>query len=194
MLYHQMIDIGAYILFLDGLPIEPRSARIVLTGTEDKLSAIGFDIHFRLRDLLHHMGNILQRSTTISDEMVDWFLENVPIHRTVATSFNLNKQVFKQLEENYYQCQTIDQFLKTKLDMDDVVPPLLNIDLYELVGLELVPDEMDEVAVQQAQFSGSDNAVDESFLAYLGVISKLFFVQVGSAIKAALYDLFSVRR
>jgi hypothetical protein len=194
MLYHQMIDIGAYILFLDGLPIEPRVARIVLTGTEDKLNAIGFDIHFRLRDLLHHMGNILQRSTTISDEMVDWFLDSVPIHRTVATSFNLNKQVFKQLEESYYQCTSIDQFLKLKLDPDDIVPALLNLDLYEMVGLELVPDEEDGVALQQAQFSGSDNAVDESFIAYLGVISKLFFVQVGSAIKAAFYDMFSVRR
>lgn len=194
MLYHQMIDIGAYILFLDGLPIEPRSARIVLTGTEDKLTAVGFDIHFRLRDLLGHMGNILQRSHTISDEMVEWFLENLPIHRTVATSFNLDKKVFRQLEESYYECQTIDQFLKIKLDPDDTVPPLLNLDLYELVGLELVPDEEDAVAIQQAQFSGSSNAVDDSFLAYVGVISKLFFVQVGSAIKAAVYDLFSVRR
>ena len=92
MLYHQIIDIGAYILFLDEKPIDHKAARMVLTGTEDKLVSVGFNVDFRLRDLKSHVSNILKRSLSISEEMVDWFFESLPITRTVAASFNLNKE------------------------------------------------------------------------------------------------------
>lgn len=144
MLYHQVIDIGAYILFLDEKPIEPKAARIVLTGTEDKLVSVGFNVDFRLRDLKAHISNILKRSLAISEEMVEWFFENLPITRTISASFNLNKDIFKNLEDKYYECETIDQFLRVKTDSTAIVGPLLNLDYYELVGLEIVSDEEEE--------------------------------------------------
>ena len=128
MLYHQVIDIGAYILFLDEKPIEPKAAKIILTGTEDKLVSIGFNVDFRLRDLKAHISNILKRSIAISEEMVEWFFEHMPINRTIATSFNLNKDMFKGLEDKYYECETIDQFLRVKVDSNAIVSPLLNLE------------------------------------------------------------------
>lgn len=195
MLYHQVIDIGAYILFLDEKPIEPKMAKIILTGTEDKLVGISFNIQFRLRDLMVHLSNILKRSSEISEEMVDFFLENVPLNRTVATSFNLNKTIFKELEENYYKCETIDQFLKIKPDPTAIVAPLLNLDLYELVGLEIVPEDLELKDDLTPEFSGANSSREtDSLFSYLGVISRLIFIQLGTAIKATLVDLFSAKR
>jgi len=191
MLYHQSIEIGAYVLFLDGLPIEPKSARIVLTGSEDKLVSIGFDIHFRLRDLLGHIHNVLQRSSSISQEMVDWFMESLPITRTIATFFTLNKAVFRSLEDEYYNCESIDQFLKIKLDPSDILPPLLNLELYELVALEVVTD--DTPARDRKKFMGAQNVDETDTAAYVGVVSRLVATQVTSAVKAAVFDLFSMR-
>jgi hypothetical protein len=84
---------GAYDLFSDGLPIEPRSARIVLSGPRIA-TGIGF-IHSRLRDLLGHKGNI-QRRTRFPMRWSIGF-ENLPIHPTVSTA-STDKKVFKQLK------------------------------------------------------------------------------------------------
>lgn len=196
MLYHQVIDIGAYILFLDDKPIEPKIAEIVLTGTEDKLVGAGFHIQFRLRDLLQHISNILKRSPQISEEMVDWFLENLPITRTIACSFELNKEVFKEIEPAYYNCETIDQFLKVKPDNTAIISPLLNLDLYELVGMELATEDESAVGPDELAlgFSGSSNVKQESMTTVVGVGIKMAAVQVGSILKSALLDLFSERR
>lgn len=195
MLYHQLIDINAYILFLDSQPVEPKMSLLVLTGTEEKLTAIGLHVHFRLRDLLSHITVLLQNSPTMSEEMVDWFLGNMPINRTIALSFSLGKNVYKELEEVYYGCQTVDQFLKTRLDKDDIIAPLLNLDVYELVGMELVTDSMTGEEGEGPGFVGSVNAQQpDTLFAFLGVVSKMVAVQVGSVLKATLYDLFSVRR
>lgn len=195
MLYHQLIDINAYILFLDTQPVEPKLSLLVLTGTEEKLTAIGLHVHFRLRDLLSQIQVILQNAPTMSEEMVDWFLGNLPINRTIAMSFTMSKKVFKELEDSYYACQTVDQFLKTRLDRDDIIAPLLNLDMYELVGMELVTDAMSQDDVEGPGFSGSANAQQpDSLFSFLGVVSKMVAVQVGSVLRATLYDLFSVKR
>lgn len=194
MLYHQVIDIGAYILFLDEKPIEPKSAKIVLTGTEDKLVSVGFNVDFRLRDLKSHISNILKRSIAISEEMVEWFFEHLPITRTISTSFNLNKEMFKNLEDKYYSCETIDQFLRVKTDASSIVSPLLNLDFYELVGLEIVSDEEDENMFKDDYIGNSDAEHTDTMFAYFGVISRLMFVQMAAALKGALLELFSARR
>ena len=195
MLYHQIIEIGAYILFLDEKPVEPKRAEIVLTGTEDKLVGIGFQIQFRLRDLVQHISNILKRSPQISEEMVDWFLENLPITRTISASFELNKEIFREIEPAYYACETIDQFLKVKPDGNSIISPLLNLDLYELVGLDLATEDEPAVGPDELAlgFAGSSNR-DESVAKVVGVGIKLAAVQVGSMLKATLMDLFSERR
>lgn len=194
MLYHQVIDIGAYILFLDEKPIEPKAARIVLTGTEDKLVSVGFNVDFRLRDLKSHISNILKRSVAISEEMVEWFFESLPITRTIAASFNLNKDIFKNLEDKYYECETIDQFLRVKTDNNAVVGPLLNLDFYELVGLEIVSDDESEDLFSDTFMGTAGNEESDSMFSYFGVISRLIFVQLGTALRAALIELFSARR
>lgn len=194
MLYHQVIEIGAYILFLDEKPVEPKAARIVLTGTEDKLVSVGFNVDFRLRDLKAHISNILKRSVAISEEMVEWFFENLPITRTISASFNLNKDMFKTLEDRYYECETIDQFLRVKPDAQSVVGPLLNLDFYELVGLEIVSDEDDEDMFSDSYMSNSDAEKADSMFSYFGVISRLIFVQLIAALRGALVELFSARR
>lgn len=195
MLYHQLIDINAYILFLDSQPVEPKLSLLVLTGTEEKLTGIGLHVHFRLRDLLAQLQAVLQNAPTLSEEMVEWFLGNLPINRTIALSFTLSKNIFKELEDSYYDCQTVDQFLKTRLDRDDIIAPLLNLDMYELVGMELVTDAMSPEEGEVPGFSGSANAQQpDSLFAFLGVVSKMVAVQVGSVLKATLYDLFSVKR
>lgn len=194
MLYHQVIDIGAYILFLDEKPIEPKAARIILTGTEDKLVSVGFNVDFRLRDLKSHISNILKRSIAISEEMVEWFFDHLPITRTVSTSFNLNKDMFKTLEDKYYSCETIDQFLRVKTDASSIVSPLLNLDFYELVGLEIVSDNEDEDAFKDDYMNTGSNESNDTMFAYFGVISRLIFVQMAAALKGALFELFSVRK
>jgi len=194
MLYHQVIDIGAYILFLDEKPVEPKAARIVLTGTEDKLVSVGFNVDFRLRDLKAHISNILKRSIAISEEMVEWFFDNLPITRTISTSFNLNKDMFKSLEDKYYECETIDQFLRVKPEASAVVSPLLNLDFYELVGLEIVSDEEEEDLFSDTYMGGGDNEKADSMFSYFGVISRLIFVQMTAALRGALIELFSGRR
>ncbi|MFN8671369.1 MAG: hypothetical protein U0457_04695 [Candidatus Sericytochromatia bacterium] len=194
MLYHQIIDIGAYILSLDEKPIEHKAARMVLTGTEDKLVSVGFNIDFRLRDLKAHISNILKRSLSISEEMVDWFFESLPITRTVAASFNLNKDIFKTLEDKYYDCETIDQFLRVKVDNASVISPLLNLDFYELVGLEIISDEEDENRLSDSYMKANNDENNDTMFAYFGVISRLIFVQIFAAMKGALAELFSTRR
>jgi hypothetical protein len=194
MLYHQVIDIGAYILFLDEKPVEPKAARIVLTGTEDKLVSVGFNVDFRLRDLKAHISNILKRSIAISEEMVEWFFDNLPITRTISTSFNLNKDMFKTLEDKYYECETIDQFLRVKPESSAVVGPLLNLDFYELVGLEIVSDDEEEDLFSDSYMGSGDNEKADSMFSYFGVISRLIFVQMTAALRGALIELFSGRR
>jgi hypothetical protein len=194
MLYHQVIDIGAYILFLDEKPVEPKAARIVLTGTEDKLVSVGFNVDFRLRDLKAHISNILKRSIAISEEMVEWFFDNLPITRTISTSFNLNKDMFKTLEDKYYECETIDQFLRVKPESTAVVGPLLNLDFYELVGLEIVSDDEEEDLFSDSYMSAGDSEKADSMFSYFGVISRLILVQITAALRGALIELFSGRR
>lgn len=194
MLYHQVIDIGAYILFLDEKPIEPKAAKIILTGTEDKLVSIGFNVDFRLRDLKAHISNILKRSIAISEEMVEWFFEHMPINRTIATSFNLNKDIFKGLEDKYYECETIDQFLRVKVDSNAIVSPLLNLDFYELVGLEIVSDTESDDLFSDGYMSKSSGEQTDSMFSYFGVISRLMFVQIAAALRGALVELFSDKR
>ncbi|MEK7434741.1 MAG: hypothetical protein AABZ74_16525 [Cyanobacteriota bacterium] len=193
MLYHQIIDIGAYILFLDEKPIDHKAARMVLTGTEDKLVSVGFNVDFRLRDLKSHVSNILKRSLSISEEMVDWFFESLPITRTVAASFNLNKDIFKTLEDKYYDCETVDQFLRVKVD-NSTTSPLLNLDFYELVGLEIISDEEDENRLSDSYMKAGDDENKDTMFAYFGVISKLIFVQMFAAMRGALAELFSTKR
>lgn len=194
MLYHQVIDIGAYILFLDEKPIDHKEARMVLTGTEDKLVSVGFNVDFRLRDLKFHVSNILKRSLSISEEMVDWFFENLPITRTVSASFNLNKDMFKTLEDKYYDCETVDQFLRVKIDNSSVVSPLLNLDFYELVGLEIISDDEDENRLSDSYMKSSDEDNSDTMFAYFGVISRLIFVQIFAALKGSLSEIFSSKR
>ncbi|GIW21242.1 MAG: hypothetical protein KatS3mg068_0249 [Candidatus Sericytochromatia bacterium] len=194
MLYHQVIEIGSYVLFLNEKPVEPKAARLVLTGTEDKLVAVGFNVDFRLRDLKAHISNILKRSIAISEEMVEWFFETLPITRTISTSFNLNKDIFKNLEDKYYECETIDQFLRVKIDSNAVVGPLLNLDFYELVGLEIVSDEDSEDLFSNSYLAGDNIEESDSMFAYFGVISRLILVQITAALRAALIELFSARR
>jgi len=195
MLYHQVIEIGAYVLFLDEKPIEPKVARIVLTGTEDKLVGIGFNVDFRIRDLKNHISNILKRSVAISEEMVEWFFENLPITRTISASFNLNKDIFKNVEDKYYDCETIDQFLRVKTDSQAVVGPLLNLDYYELVGLEIVDDDSEEEDLfSNSYMSSGETQQRDSLGAYFGVISRLIFVQLAAVLKTTLVELFSTRR
>ncbi len=193
MLYHQIIDIGAYILFLDEKPIDHKAARMVLTGTEDKLVYVGFNVDFRLRDLKSHVSNILKRSLSISEEMVDWFFESLPITRTVAASFNLNKDIFKTLEDKYYDCETVDQFLRVKVD-NSTTSPLLNLDFYELVGLEIISDDEDENRLSDSYMKAGDDENKDTMFAYFGVISKLIFVQMFAAMRGALAELFSTKR
>lgn len=193
MLYHQIIDIGAYILFLDEKPIDHKAARMVLTGTEDKLVSVGFNVDFRLRDLKSHVSNILKRSLSISEEMVDWFFESLPITRTVAASFNLNKDIFKTLEDKYYDCETVDQFLRVKVD-NSTTSPLLNLDFYELVGLEIISDDEDENRLSDSYMKAGDDENKDTMFAYFGVISKLIFVQMFAAMRGALAELFSTKK
>lgn len=197
MLYHQMIDIGAYIMSLDDKPIDPQSAKIILTGTEDRLVGVGVNLEFRLRDLMPHLSSMLKRTTEVSEEMVEWFIQKLPLNRVVEVSMNLKKEVLSQIEESYYHCDTIDQFLKIKLNPRDMYPTLLNLDFYELSGLNVAGEQViDEEKEKESVFSSEHETPDGyiSWPAYLGLLFRLLFVQSGSALKKSFLDLFSARR
>jgi hypothetical protein len=197
MLYHQMIDIGAYIMSLDDKPIEPQSAKIVLTGTEDRLVGVGVNLEFRLRDLMPHLSSMLKRTTEVSEEMVEWFIQKLPLNRMVEVSMTLKKEVMTQIEETYYNCDTIDQFLKIKLNPRDMYPTLLNLDFYELAGLNVSGEQViDEEKEKESVFSTEHETPDGyiSWPTYLGLVFRLLFVQSGTALKKSVLDLFSARR
>lgn len=197
MLYHQMIDIGAYILSLDEKPIEPKSAKIVLTGTEDRIVNVGVSIEFRLRDLMPHLSSMLKRTSEVSEEMVEWFIQKLPLNRIVEVSMNLKKEIMQQVEDQYYNCDTIDQFLKIKLNPRDMYPTLLNLDFYELAGLN-VPGEqnLDEDIEAESVFSKEGETPDGyiSWPNYIGILTRIMFLQFGSTVKKGVLDLFSARK
>ncbi len=197
MLYHQMIDIGAYIMSLDEKPIEPKSAKIVLTGTEDRLVGVGMSLEFRLRDLMPYLSSMLKRTSEVSEEMVEWFIQKLPLNRVVDVSMNLKKEILQQIEEMYYGCDTIDQFLKIKLNPRDMYPTLLNLDFYELSGMN-VPGEqlMDEELEKDSVFAVDVEAPDGyiSWPNYIGIITRIVFLQFGSSLKKSVFDLFSARK
>ncbi|MEZ0369668.1 MAG: hypothetical protein ACAI44_11325, partial [Candidatus Sericytochromatia bacterium] len=197
MLYHQMIDIAAYIMSLDDKPIEPKTAKIVLTGTEDRLVGVGMSLEFRLRDLMPHLSSMLKRTSEVSEEMVEWFIQKLPLNRVVDVSMNLKKEVLTQIEEQYYNCDTIDQFLKIKLNPRDLYPTLLNLDFYELSGLnvpgeQLMDDELEKDSVYAADVEAPEGYI--SWPNYIGIITRILFLQFGSSIKKSVLDLFSARR
>lgn len=197
MLYHQMIDIGAYIMSLDEKPIEPKAAKIVLTGTEDHLVGVGVSLEFRLRDLMPHLSSMLKRTSEVSEEMVEWFIQKLPLNRLVEVSMNLKKEILQQIEDLYYGCDTIDQFLKIKLNPRDMYPTLLNLDFYELAGLNVSGEQvMDEEIERESVFS-VDAEAPEGYISwpnYIGILTRLFFVQFGSSVKKSVLDLFSARK
>lgn len=197
MLYHQMIDIGAYILSIDDKPIEAKAAKIILTGTEDRLVNVGVNLEFRLRDLMPHLSSMLKRTSEVSEEMVEWFIQKLPLNRIVEASMNLKKEIMAQIEETYYNCDTIDQFLKIKLNPRDMYPTLLNLDFYELSGMN-VPGEqiIDEDKERDSVFS-TENDTPDGYISlpnYLGILSRLIFIQFGSSVRKSITDLFSPRK
>ncbi len=197
MLYHQMIDIGAYIMSLDEKPIEPKAAKIVLTGTEDRLVNVGMSIEFRLRDLMPHLSSMLKRTSEVSEEMVEWFIKKLPLNRVVEVSMNLKKEIMEQIESSYYGCETIDQFLKVKLNPRDMYPTLLNLDFYELAGLNVAGEQvMDEELERDSVFS-TDSETPDGYISwpnYVGIVTRLLFTQFGSTVKKSVFDLFSARK
>lgn len=197
MLYHQMIDIGAYIMSLDEKPIEPKAAKIVLTGTEDRLVNVGMSIEFRLRDLMPHLSSMLKRTSEVSEEMVEWFIKKLPLNRVVEVSMNLKKEIMEQIESSYYGCETIDQFLKIKLNPRDMYPTLLNLDFYELAGLNVAGEQiMDEELERESVFS-TDSETPDGYISwpnYVGILTRLVFTQFGSTVKKSVFDLFSARK
>lgn len=197
MLYHQMIDIAAYIMSLDDKPIEPKAAKIVLTGTEDRLVGVGMSLEFRLRDLMPHLSSMLKRTSEVSEEMVEWFIQKLPLNRVVEVSMNLKKEVLSQIEELYYNCDTIDQFLKIKLNPRDMYPTLLNLDFYELAGLnvpgeQILDEEMEKESVYAVDVEAPDGYI--SWPNYIGILTRIIFLQFGSSVKKSVLDLFSARR
>ncbi|MBF2054302.1 MAG: hypothetical protein IGS03_12695 [Candidatus Sericytochromatia bacterium] len=197
MLYHQMIDIGAYILSLDEKPIEPKSAKIILTGTEDRLVGVGVCVEFRLRDLMPYLNSMLKRTSEVSEEMVEWFIQKLPLNRLVEVSMNLKKEIMNQIEEMYYGCDTIDQFLKIKLNPRDMYPTLLNLDFYELAGLNVAGEQiLDEEIERDSAFSNEGETPDGyiSWPNYIGILTRLIFIQFGSSVKKSVLDLFSARK
>ncbi len=197
MLYHQMIDIGAYIMSLDEKPIEPKSAKIVLTGTEDKIVNVGMSIEFRLRDLIPHLSSMLKRTSEVSEEMVEWFIQKLPLNRVVEVSMNLKKEIMGRIEDSYYKCDTIDQFLKVKLNPRDMYPTLLNLDFYELAGMNVAGEKaVDEEIERDSVFSNEGDTPDGyiSWGNYMGVLTRLLFIQFGSSVRKSVVDLFSARK
>lgn len=197
MLYHQMIDIGAYIMSLDDKPIEPKSAKIVLTGTEDRLVGVGMSLEFRLRDLMPHLSSMLKRTSEVSEEMVEWFIQKLPLNRVVDVSMNLKKEVLTQIEELYYSCDTIDQFLKIKLNPRDLYPTLLNLDFYELSGLNVPGEQLMDEEIEKDSVYAVDVEAPDGYISwpnYIGILTRILFLQFGSSVKKSVLDLFSARR
>lgn len=197
MLYHQMIDIGAYIMSLDDKPIEPKAAKIVLTGTEDRLVGVGMSLEFRLRDLMPHLSSMLKRTSEVSEEMVEWFIQKLPLNRVVDVSMNLKKEVLTQIEELYYNCDTIDQFLKIKLNPRDLYPTLLNLDFYELSGLNVPGEQLMDEEIEKDSVYAVDVEAPDGYISwpnYIGILTRILFLQFGSSVKKSVLDLFSARR
>ncbi len=197
MLYHQMIDIGAYIMALDDKPIEPKSAKIVLTGTEDRLVGVGMSMEFRLRDLMPHLSSMLKRTSEVSEEMVEWFIQKLPLNRVVDVSMNLKKEVLAQVEEMYYGCDTIDQFLKIKLNPRDLYATLLNLDFYELAGLNVPGEQMLDEEIERESVFAVDAEAPDGYISwpnYMGILTRILFLQFGSSVKKSVLDLFSARK
>lgn len=197
MLYHQMIDIGAYIMSLDEKPIEPKSAKIVLTGTEDRIVNVGVSIEFRLRDLMPHLSSMLKRTSEVSEEMVEWFIQKLPLNRVVEVSMNLKKEIMERIEDAYYKCDTIDQFLKIKLNPRDMYPTLLNLDFYELSGLNVAGEKIVDEEVERESVFASDAEAPDGYISwsnYMGVLTRLLFIQFGSSVRKSVVDLFSARK
>ena len=197
MLYHQMIDIGAYIMSLDEKPIEPKSAKIVLTGTEDRIVNVGVSIEFRLRDLMPHLSSMLKRTSEVSEEMVEWFIQKLPLNRVVEISMNLKKEIMERVEESYYKCDTIDQFLKIKLNPRDMYPTLLNLDFYELSGMNVAGEKIVDEEVERDSVYSTDADAPDGYISwgnYMGVLTRLLFIQFGSSVRKSVVDLFSTSR
>ncbi len=197
MLYHQMIDIGAYIMSLDEKPIEPKAAKIVLTGTEDRIVNVGVSIEFRLRDLMPHLSSMLKRTSEVSEEMVEWFIQKLPLNRVVEVSMNLKKEIMERVEESYYKCDTIDQFLKIKLNPRDMYPTLLNLDFYELSGLNVAGEKIVDEEIERESVFASDAEAPDGYISwsnYMGVLTRLLFIQFGSSVRKSVVDLFSARK
>lgn len=197
MLYHQMIDIGAYIMSLDEKPIEPKAAKIVLTGTEDRIVNVGVSIEFRLRDLMPHLSSMLKRTSEVSEEMVEWFIQKLPLNRVVEVSMNLKKEIMERIEESYYKCDTIDQFLKIKLNPRDMYPTLLNLDFYELSGLNVAGEKIVDEEIERESVFASDAEAPDGYISwsnYMGVLTRLLFIQFGSSVRKSVVDLFSARK
>ena len=197
MLYHQMIDIGAYIMSLDEKPIEPKSAKIVLTGTEDKIVNVGVSIEFRLRDLIPHLSSMLKRTSEVSEEMVEWFIQKLPLNRVVEVSMNLKKEIMNRIEDSYYKCDTIDQFLKVKLNPRDMYPTLLNLDFYELAGMNVAGEKVGDEEIERESVFSTDSETPDGYISwsnYMGVLSRLLVFQFGSSVRKSFVDLFSSRK
>lgn len=197
MLYHQMIDIGAYIMSLDEKPIEPKSAKIVLTGTEDRIVNVGVSIEFRLRDLMPHLSSMLKRTSEVSEEMVEWFIQKLPLNRVVEISMNLKKEIMDRVEDSYYKCDTIDQFLKIKLNPRDMYPTLLNLDFYELSGMNVAGEKIVDEEVERESVYSTDADAPDGYISwgnYMGVLTRLLFIQFGSSVRKSVVDLFSPSR
>lgn len=197
MLYHQMIDIGAYIMSLDEKPIEPKSAKIVLTGTEDRIVNVGVSIEFRLRDLMPHLSSMLKRTSEVSEEMVEWFIQKLPLNRVVEISMNLKKEIMERVEDSYYKCDTIDQFLKIKLNPRDMYPTLLNLDFYELSGMNVAGEKIVDEEVERESVYASETDAPDGYISwsnYMGVLTRLLFIQFGSSVRKSVVDLFSPSR
>lgn len=197
MLYHQMIDIGAYIMSLDEKPIEPKSAKIVLTGTEDRIVNVGVSIEFRLRDLMPHLSSMLKRTSEVSEEMVEWFIQKLPLNRVVEISMNLKKEIMERVEDAYYKCDTIDQFLKIKLNPRDMYPTLLNLDFYELSGMNVAGEKFVDEEIERESVYATDADDPDGYISwsnYMGVLTRLIFIQFGSSVRKSVVDLFSASR
>lgn len=192
-----MIDIGAYIMSLDEKPIEPKSAKIVLTGTEDRIVNVGVSIEFRLRDLMPHLSSMLKRTSEVSEEMVEWFIQKLPLNRVVEVSMNLKKEIMERIEDSYYKCDTIDQFLKVKLNPRDMYPTLLNLDFYELSGMNVAGETVVDEEIERESVFASDAEAPDGYISwsnYMGVLTRLLFIQFGSSVRKSVVDLFSARK
>ena len=192
-----MIDIGAYIMSLDEKPIEPKSAKIVLTGTEDRIVNVGVSIEFRLRDLMPHLSSMLKRTSEVSEEMVEWFIQRLPLNRVVEISMNLKKEIMERVEDAYYKCDTIDQFLKIKLNARDMYPTLLNLDFYELSGMNVAGEKIVDEEVERESVYATDADAPDGYISwsnYMGVLTRLLFIQFGSSVRKSVVDLFSPSR